>query len=304
MTTATVEESLKSRAKALRLVRSFFLKHNVHETDPPFLSFEPSIDAHIDPIETASPKRYLHTSPEYRMKELLALSGLDLYFLGHVFRKEEKGELHNEEFTMIEWYRRDCSLSSFIEENLELVSLFINEPSRLITTYDEVSFKHLGTTYADCKDALSQAKQKGAIVHTKEEAWDVLFSELVQPHLGKKCIEVVTDFPPAMAALSQIKNGKAQRFEIFYNGIELGNGYLELWDPILQRERMEHENAKRAQMSKKELPYDNNLIEALKIFRSYCGIALGFDRLLMLKEKKSSIHTVTFPSTLQSRETV
>ena len=303
MTIVTTAASLRNRAKALKAVRHFFDLNNVYEVDPPLLSRFPSIDAHIDPIETVSPKGYLHTSPEYRMKEALAETGLDLYYLGHVFRKEEQGALHSQEFTMVEWYRRDCTLKQFIQENINLLAIFLGKLPVTYSSYDAACYRYLNTTYACCQDSCEQVKQYGASLSTKEEAWDLLFSESVQPHLGKNGIEILFDFPVDMAALSQVLNGKAQRFEVFYQGVELGNGYLELWDPHLQKERMDQENAKRLNMQKPELPIDHGIISALHIPRNYCGVALGFDRLMMLQESHTHINKVMFPNTPQPLET-
>lgn len=265
----------------LAKARAFFEERNVLEVDTPALSPESSVDAHID-VMTVDGMGYLHTSPEYRMKRLIADGIGDIYQMGHVYRHEELGPLHNPEFTMVEWYRMGAEYKNFIEETLTFIRLFLGD---------------LPTTYITYKEAL-ETYSTGPVskYHPEADSWDIdtqlqlLMTFEVEPHLGKNCLCVLDRFPASQAALSQIKDGVAERFEIYYNGIELANGYHELTDPIEQRKRLLDANQKRLALGKKTLPMDELFIQALERgLPDCCGVAVGFDRLLMLQLNKSTI---------------
>lgn len=262
---------LRKRALALKEVRTFFEELSVLEVDTPLLSKYAPIDTHIDLFSvdfSESEKGYLHSSPEYGMKKLLAKGSGDIYQLGHVFRKDEMGRLHRPEFTMIEWYRVGTTFETFLEENLKLLGLFLGEQSYEILTYQEAMDRY--GHYPDSTDP------------------NVIWGCAVEPHLGQGKISVIIDYPADQAALAQTKwvDGVevAERFEFYFNGIELGNGYHELSDPVEQKRRLIQSNEERVQLGKEPLPLDPELIEALEYGLPDCyGVALGFDRLLMLK---------------------
>lgn len=271
MSPALKNNLLKERAHALKEVRSFFDQRAVLEVDTPLLSKYAPIDAHIDLFDvyfSEKEKGYLHSSPEYGMKKLLAEGSGDIYQLGHVFRKDEMGRLHRPEFTMIEWYRIGTTFESFLEENLNLLALFLGEPSVEVLTYQE-AFEKYGH-YPESDDP------------------NIIWGCAVEPHLGQGKISVITSYPANQAALAQTKwiNGieVAERFEFYFNGIELGNGYHELTDPVEQKRRLLRSNEERLALGKTPLPLDPEFIAALEKGLPDCyGIALGFDRLLMLK---------------------
>jgi elongation factor P--(R)-beta-lysine ligase len=280
---------LQSRAAFLKKVRAFFDTRGIMEVDTPILSSYAPIDTHIDLFEVKG-GQYLHSSPEYGMKRLLAEGSGDIYQLGHVYRKDEIGRLHNPEFTMIEWYRIETTFHAFLQETLELCSLFLPHKDYEIITYTEAFQKFLGIHPNAPLETLSKlAEKKG----THEELLNILWGLSIEPYLGQGKWTIVTAYPQKQAALAQIKNGYAERFEIYFNGIELGNGYHELTDPIEQKRRLEKANNERIALRKEPLPIDPNFLRALEKGLPDCyGIAMGFDRLLMLHLKASSIKEI------------
>lgn len=284
---------LKDRALMLKKVRSFFDSRSFTEVDCPALSFAASIDAHIDLFEVIfSPEKkgYLASSPEYGMKRLLAEKIGDIYQLSHVFRKGEKGALHNPEFTMIEWYRLEAAFTPFIEEVCELFALFLGDMPKEILSYSEAFFRFAYIDYKkdSTQKLIATGKEKGLYLkgEDREDLLNTLWGCLVEPHLGHEKLTVITDYPPEQAALAQvIKKGKemvAERFEIYYRGTELGNGYHELRDPKEQKKRLEKELKKRNALGKPPLPIDYHFVKALEKGLPDCyGIAVGFDRLMM-----------------------
>ncbi len=282
--------ALKIRAKALQKVRAFFANRGVLEVDTNLLSPYGSVDTHIDLFEVIG-GGYLHSSPEYEMKKLLSKGSGDIYQLSHVYRKEELGPLHRPEFTMIEWYRVGTSLSSFLEENLALLALFLGEVPHELLSYQEAFENYLGVPYDAPEETFrAVAQERGIELEGQNEIWGCL----IEPKLGQEKISIITRYPKEQAALAQTTyvNGEevAERFEFYFKGIELGNGYHELADPVEQKRRLVRANEERKVLGKPPLPIDPEFIEALERGLPDCyGIALGFDRLLMLQEKRASL---------------
>jgi lysyl-tRNA synthetase class 2 len=299
-------KNLKERASMLAKVRSFFLSKDVLEVDTPLLSHTAPIDEHIDVmcVDLQNAKGYLHTSPEYAMKRLLSLGIGDIFQLSHVFRLGEIGRFHNPEFTMIEWYRTSLSFEAFIEETVELIRLFLGPYSYNYISYREAFLQHahIDYVYASIEDLLECVSSHG-IVLSSPTSWDLdallqlLMGSVIEPHLGKEEILVLGDYPSSQAALAKTEQKGdetiAKRFEIYFQGIELANGYLELTDSQEQRNRFYHSNQKRALAGKEDLPIDEFFLAALeKGFPECCGVAVGFDRLLMLKQKAQSLKEI------------
>lgn len=277
---------LKDRAVQFQKCRQFFAEKNIFEVDVPLLTKKAPIDVHIDLVHACCMKQkaYLQSSPEYGMKRLLAEGIGDIYQLSHVYRDGEEGTRHNPEFTMVEWYRVGMPFSNMIEETKKFLQLFID-----VQDYEILSF--------------AEAFKKYAHIEIKEvsEDIDVLFATHVEPFLGHNQFTILIDFPKEMAALSQIieKNGSffAERFEFFYQGFEIANGYHELIDPQEQKKRLSLANAERKKLGKEEYPVDTYFLEALeKGLEDMCGVACGFDRLMMLRHGVSHINEViAFP---------
>jgi lysyl-tRNA synthetase class 2 len=287
----------------LARVRQFFAERSVMEVDTPLLSHAAPIATHIEIMTIHfqnGKKGYLHSSPEYAMKRLIAQGSGDIFQLSHVFRDGEIGERHNPEFTMIEWYRVGMPYDNLIQETLDLIRLFISESSISTYTYAEAFEKFAEIDY---KTASSRDLQQIAAKHnlSHDPAWDketflhFLMGFLIEPQFKGLC--VLKEYPASQAALAKtvVKNGDhiAERFEIYYNGMELANGFHELTDPIEQRKRFVEDNRERARRGKPVLPIDENFLAALvNGLPDCCGVAVGFDRLLMLQQHKKSINDV------------
>ncbi len=276
------------RSQALRMVRDFFYDRGVIEADVPALSPYGSIDPYIDLIETKD-GGHLHSSPEYALKRLICEDSGDIYYLGHTFRKEEKSPLHNSEFTMIEWYRLNTDEKTFLQEVVDLISLFLGDLPVEMVDYEEAYRRY--------------ARPIGLEVDTsrwtKDDCFFYQWAKFVEPNLGKGHLTILTNFPKEHAVLARTRlvNGeeKAGRYEIYYEGIELGNGFDELSDPDEHLRRFIESNELRKAQGKTIYPIDELFLAALKnggIPSRTFGIAVGFDRLLMLGNKKEHIYDV------------
>lgn len=274
--------------------RAFFAERNVLEIDCGALVRRPPLDSNIECIGVDQDGGFLHTSPEYALKRLLSEGIGDCYFLGHVYRKGELGPLHNPEFTMVEWYRLNISFEAMIEETCEFLSLFFGvQPIRYLG-YREAFETYVGIDYAGAPlEALQKLTQSA---WPKETCLQYLISHQIEPRLGQGELTVLTDFPPHEAALACVreKNGEcvAERYEIYHEGIELTNGYHELADPDEMRSRFIQKNRERTASGKAPYALDEKFLAALKTLPDCCGVALGFDRALMLRHKLRSIHPI------------
>ncbi len=297
---------LKQRAQMLAKVRAFFSHKEILEVDTPILSHAAPIDTHIEvmsiPFQNGE-KGYLHTSPEYAMKRLLAEGSGDIYQLSHVFRAEEAGRLHNPEFTMIEWYRISVPFQFLIDETLELIRLFLGDIPVHIYTYSLAFQKFVGIDYkiASSSDLKKIAEKNNLPLTSDADTWDkdtflhFLMAFLIEPQFAG--LNIIRDFPSSQAALAKVcQSGDemvAERFEVYFNGIELANGFHELTDPIEQRRRFVQANNEREKLGKETLPLDENFLSALELgLPDSCGVAVGFDRLLMLQLKKESLKEI------------
>jgi len=267
----------------LGTARAFFAERGILEVDTPILGNAAPIDLHIEIISTST-DRYLHSSPEYGMKRLLAEGIGDIYQLGHVFRAGEVGRLHNPEFTMAEWYRLNFTFEQLLEETLDFIRLFLGPlPSRVLT------YKQALEMYA--KDAPLPAEAADWDEDTRSS---YLMGFVVEPQIGHDELTVIIHFPAAQAALARttLIEGEyvAERFEIYYRGTELANGYHELTDAAEQRVRLHAANKLRRAHNKPELPIDENFLSALHIgLPDCCGVAVGFDRLMLLRHNAESL---------------
>ena len=302
MSLESKSKALLDRALMLKKVRSFFDAKGVIEVDTPILIEFPNNDAYIDPILgfDGLEQRYLHTSPEFGMKRLLTSLKKDIYELSHVFRAKEIGSKHNPEFMMLEWYRIGFSLDALIQETLELIFLFV--PTCKVTTlsYGQAFKKFTGICLDDAtqdtfKDCLKQNHIEPPAYATFEELTHFVFGSCVEPKF--KDITVIKGFPVNQAALAKLKiiDGKleAMRFEIYYKSYELANGYDELKDPSEQRSRFDAWNQERLETKKPILPIDPRFLAILDRLPECCGVAVGFDRLMMCRHNALHISEVT-----------
>jgi len=287
----------------LATVRQFFEQRGIVEVDTPLLSHSAPIDTHIEVMTVNfadGQKGYLHTSPEYAIKRLLAGCPIDLYQLSHVFREGEVGPLHNPEFTMIEWYRMEFSLGQLLDETLELIRIFLGDIACRTMTYRDLFLECVGVDpFTAAAHELYEKAQELNVEGSPD--WDVdtwlyfFMSFFIEPKM--KGLVAVHSFPSTQAALSRVRNEGpyqvADRFEIFCSGIELANGFHELTDAAQQRQRFEAACEKRERLGRPHLPIDEKFLQALeKGLPDCCGVAVGFDRLLMLKEKAATLKEV------------
>ncbi len=279
--------TLKKRAALLKAVRQFFDSRNILEADTNILSTTAPVDAHIDimRVEMGNEKiGYLHSSPEYELKKLLAKGSGDIFQLGHVFRAEEESPWHMPEFTMLEWYRVNMPYETFIEETLDLIRLFLGDLPASVFTYRQAFEEFAGVDYlGDLKESVSQFSNQ-AHLWDRDTQLNLLFSHIVEPKL--QGLTVIRDFPASQAALAKtsVADGVpiARRFEVYFKGIELANGFEELTDSNEQRIRLQRENEKRLALGKNTLPIDEDFITCVDHLPPCCGVAVGFDRLVVL----------------------
>lgn len=292
MTHAQANILVASRAKALKKVRTFFDERGYFEVDPPLLSAYANVDAFVDPITTTDGS-YLFTSPEYPMKKILAETASNIYYVGHVFRKEIPSPLHLQEFSMIEWYKIHTDETAFLDEIFSLVRLFLP-----ITTMEMLSYEEAFLRYAKKPD-------EDISRFSKIEQQQYIMGTFIEPQLGKNGLTIIHSFPPEQALLAKVrmKNGKAvaQRYELFYQGIELGNGFEELSDAKEQEMRFIRENQIRTSHGRDPLPIDHELLRALDrgLPENTFGMAVGFDRLFMMENKIDHINHAAFPSSIR-----
>src|SRR5262245_48109105 len=314
--------TLRLRARLLAAVRRFFDERGYFEVDTPLLSRDRVVDPHLEPFVCAAPSgtMYLQTSPEFAMKRLLVAGAEAIYQVGHVFRAGELGQRHNPEFTMVEWYRTGDSHVEQMQVVEDLVVEFFRAaesekgvkslgtptcvaPS-VLTTYGEAHLLHTGADGLSlAPDQLAKlARARGVAVPESlatddRDGWlNLLLAELVEPHLGVERPEFVYNYPASQAALAVVRPGEppvAERFELYIAGVEVCNGYHELTDPAELRRRIAVESERRAAASLPPLPVSNRLLAAMDAGLTPCaGVALGFDRLVMLAAGKSSVAEV------------
>lgn len=299
---------LRDRAWMLAKAREFFLTRNVIEVDCPILSFKADICTHIDLITALYNKKetcYLHPSPEYGMKRLLSEGIGDIYQLSHVFRDGEYSVKHNPEFMMAEWYRHNITFIDFIQETFDFICLFLGDLPRTILSYREVFQRYGGFDYTKAsKEELIgyiRLKEMSSFTDLEKESEDdllnIILSFDIEAKLGLDGLCAVAYYPSTQAALAKTLEQEgalvAERFEIYYKGIELCNGYHELTDAIEQRKRINESNQERLNLGKEALPIDENFLSALeKGLPDCCGVAVGFDRLMMLRHHTDNLSDV------------
>lgn len=297
--------AIEARARLLADIRGFFAERGVLEVETPILAQAGNSDPNLRSMATDSPRtRYLRTSPEYAMKRLLASGQRDIYELGRVFRAGEKGQYHNPEFTLLEWYRGGMAYLDLAGEVLELVrhcgaGAFDGWGERRVA-YRDLFLEHTGLDPFHCSETelANCAAERGIRAGPLAQAqWlDLLLAEVAQPAMPGECLTVLCDFPPEQAALARIRPGDpplAERFEVFIGQLELANGYQELTDPAEQRRRFERENRLRELRGEEPVPLDSRLLDAMRHGLPECsGVALGVDRLLMSILKLERIDAV------------
>ena len=290
-------EVLKARAELYGSVRAFFRERGVWEVDTPVLSAHATVDRHIESFEVAA-GGWLQTSPEFAMKRLLCAGSGPIFQIAPVFRREEQGRHHNPEFRLLEWYRPGWDHHQLMSEVESLIRTLICGDDRPFErlSYRQAFEREAGVDPFAINDSELAAAVRAQGIECPEgmvperDTWlDLLMAHCVGPGLGRQQPEFVYDFPASQAALSRIRPGDppvAERFELFWQGVELANGFHELGDAEEQQQRFEADLEFRRSAGQSMPPFDRYLIEALSQGLPDCaGVALGLDRLLMLKQK-------------------
>jgi lysyl-tRNA synthetase class 2 len=304
--------ALRRRAAALAATREFFRTRDVLEVETPAMVNAPVSDVNLGSVQAFVPGRdtplFLHTSPEYAMKRLLAAGVGDCYQICRVFRGNERGRQHNPEFTMVEWYRIGFSLDDLMNEVADLVRRLLDADLPVeFLSYREAVRRHAGFDPLDADEAqLRHAAQSLGLDTaqagraTRDELLDLVVGAQVGPALGADRLTFVHRYPATQAALARLDPGDARlalRFELYHRGVELANGYHELVDAAEQRRRFAADQKNRAAHGLPTFALDANLLAALDAGLPDCaGVALGFDRVLMLALDATSIDQVlAFP---------
>lgn len=302
-------DAIKARALLLKKIRGFFEAQGVLEVETPALGQYGVSDIYLDNFKTTyldKQSYYLQTSPEYHMKRLLAAGSGSIYQIGKCFRHESSSKHHNPEFTMLEWYRIGYDYFALMEEVSLLLksTLAICEVEKI--TYSELFKTHLAIDpiAADIDELSAKAKEMhidcASVLTTKDEWLFLLLSHCIEPNLGLNKPLIIYDFPASQAALAQINSDKktAKRFEVYFQGIELANGFQELTDYQEQLARFEIDNQQRKSLGLASVALDQRFLAALasKNMPACSGVALGVDRLLMLRLGLTHIQQVlAFP---------
>lgn len=292
----------------LRRARIFFHSRDVLEVDTPALSRYTTSDPNIDSLLVAGHRDdtlYLQTSPESFMKRLLAGGYPDIYAICRVFRDGEAGRLHQPEFTMVEWYRHGFGLRSMIEETIAFIADILERPElREAESLEyETAFRRFAAidTFTASTDQLADAASADAglreTLGDDRDAWlDLLLCTQVAQRFPDDRLTILRHFPASQAALARDcpADGRvADRFEVFFGAIELANGFVELRDPDEQRRRLQSDLAKRRESSRRAVPLDEPLLAAIESGLPDCaGVAVGFERLLMLATGATDIRDV------------
>ncbi|MDE1209310.1 elongation factor P--(R)-beta-lysine ligase [Vibrio aestuarianus] len=314
MPTASIQQ-LRQRARLIKQIRQFFDERDVLEVDTPAMSHATVTDIHLQTFATEfigpgyADGRRLHfmTSPEFHMKRLLAAGSGSIYQINKAFRNEENGRYHNPEFTLLEWYRIGFNHHDLMDEMDTLLQLVLQCAMAERMTYQQAFIQVLGVCPLDA--SMTELKRVASTLglndiaqpeEDRDTLLQLLFSIGIEPKIGQQAPAFVYDFPASQAALAKINVQDprvADRFEVYFKGIELANGFHELDNPQEQLARFEADNQKRHAMGLAEQPIDYHLIEALKAGLPACaGVALGIDRLIMLALGQDHIDKVTaFP---------
>jgi elongation factor P--(R)-beta-lysine ligase len=323
---------LEARAKIVKEIRSYFDGQGFLEVQTPALQVSPGLEPHLqafatellDPVGRVRETRYLHTSPEFSMKKLLA-SGLPrIYQISLVYRNRERSDTHHPEFSMLEWYRAGSPYTELMDDCERLLKACLKAggiSSRFTRKgmeadpalpFERLSVQEAFLKYAETDllatvgdpahpeaEALRPACQRLGIPTADDDSWEDLFFriflERIEHRLGCGRPTILYDYPVSMAALSRPKPGSphlAERFEVYVCGLELANAFGELTDSELQRRRFEADMDKKERLYGQRYPIDEDFLAALELLPECSGIALGVDRLVMIATGAEAIEEV------------
>jgi elongation factor P--(R)-beta-lysine ligase len=305
--------NLRLRCELLARTRAFFAARGFLEVETPLLSADVVVDRHLDPLSVVLPhdprhpeigrRLWLQTSPEFGMKRLMAAGGEAIYQITRAFRAGEAGQRHNPEFTIVEWYRRGDSMADGMQLLSDLAEVLLELGAAELLSYAEAFEKHAGLDphRATAAEFAELARDRRisiseSLLHADRDGWlNLLLTHLVEPHLGQTRPTILFDYPASQAALAQVRGEPplAERFELYVRGMELANGYHELVDPRVLRQRNRQANSARITEGKPPLPEESRLLAAMERGLPDCtGVALGFDRVAMLSARAQSLAEV------------
>jgi lysyl-tRNA synthetase class 2 len=299
--------NLAARSELLRRLREFFSTRGFIEVETPLVSSEIIPELHIEPLEAGG---FLQASPELHMKRLLAAGAKAIFQVTRSFRAGERGQLHNPEFTIVEWYRVGDNMQAGMELLDELMQTMLGTPPAMRTSYAEAFERHVGLSpHTATNDELAAAlatmvSAPANLDRAGRDEWlNLLLATRVEPKLGRDRPEIIYHYPASQASMANVVRSPdghevAERFELYYGGVELANGFHELCDVAEQRRRFETVNAARVADGRPALPLPESLLAAMERGLPACtGCALGFDRLAMLAVGTESIDDViAFPA--------
>ncbi len=308
--TASIE-TLKARAKILARVREFFSERNILEVETPLLSRHSVTDRYMKSFEVKDfmgGEGFLQTSPEYAMKRLLAAGSGSIFQICKAFRQDEVGARHNPEFTMLEWYVEGFDHYQLMEQVFQLLNTLSHKPLNLSRlSYQEVFEQYLDINpFEVTKPQL--AELSGDLLGDLPEDLEsddylaLLFEDQIEPKLGQANeVCFIYGYPASQAALAKLDPESPQtacRFEVYWRGVELANGFSELTCVAEQRRRFEMDNAWRKENGLPQMSIDEHFLTALEVGLPECaGVALGLDRLIMILLELSDLTEVAaFPA--------
>jgi lysyl-tRNA synthetase class 2 len=318
--------ALLARNRLQAGIRGWFAEREFLEVDPSALQISPGNETHLHAFTCTAigndgqgQPRYLHTSPEFAMKKLLAAGERRIFSFAHVWRNRERGARHSPEFTMLEWYRVGEPYEVLMDDTLAFLRLAAGggtlrhrdmicdpaqEPQRVSVAeafrlYAGIDLLATLDGAATDRDALAAQAIAAGLRVAGDDVWSDIFSrvlsERVEPHLGQGRITILDRYPAAEAALARVcvdDPREAERFEVYACGVELANGFGELTNPVEQRRRFEAEMNEKQRVYGERYPLDEDFLAALALMPEASGIALGFDRLVMLATGAPNIDDV------------
>ena len=310
---------LLARGRITDAIRHWFRSRGFVEVETAILQRSPGNETHLHGFATLlqdpagrGAQVYLHTSPEFACKRLLAAGEDKIFTFARVFRNRERGALHHPEFTLLEWYRAGAPYEALMEDCAALLAVAARAAGTQVLSFrarscdpfaapECFSVADAFTRFAQTdllatlasatpdRDRLAAAARDRGIRVAEDDTWSDLFSrilvERIEPELGSGRAAILCDYPVTEAALARTKPSDpclAERFELYACGVELANGFGELTDPAEQRRRFEAQMAAKARLYGERHPIDEDFLAALAMMPPASGIALGFDRLVML----------------------
>jgi lysyl-tRNA synthetase class 2 len=318
---------LMGRARIAAALRRFFATRNFVEVDTAALVLSPGNETHLHAFATelvapaaTRARFYLRTSPEFACKKLLAAGERRIVEFAHVFRNRERGALHHPEFTMVEWYRAEEPYETLMDDCAAVLALAAEaagtkqfsfreraidpfaEPERL--TVAQAFARYAGIDLLamlppEPAAAFAATAAAAGIRTADDDSWGDIFSrvlvEKIEPRVGQGRATVLCEYPTVQSPLARPTASDprlAERFELYACGVELANGFGELTDPAEQRKRLEEQMAEKERIYGERYPIDEDFLAALAVMPQACGIALGFDRLVMLATGATHIDEV------------